>query len=106
MAPTCFAGGTLPSLDTFFFTISVAPVVPKLVVPRPAEFGACGVIVMGITLYPYPVCELCLWTPVVEGVPLCTRIDNPGVGRLFYYVVSGCRVKRKLDSSMNSLCCS
>lgn len=62
---------------------------------------------MGITLHSYPVCELRFWTPVVEGVPLCTRIDNPGVGRLFYYVIGGCRIKKsyQIDESYVSVYC-
>lgn len=62
----------------------VAVVVAELVVPRPTELGASGVVVVEIALNAYPVGDACHGAHVVEGVPFCRGVDDAGVRGLVY----------------------
>lgn len=64
-ALTDVTGGALPALYALLVAVMVADIMAELVVPRPAEFRAGGVVIMRVAFHSHPVGETGLRPPVV-----------------------------------------
>lgn len=71
-----------PACDALLVACFVTSVVPKLVISRAAELGACRVEVMQVTLDPYPICDASRIPVIIQGVPVRARQNDTGVSRL------------------------
>lgn len=85
--------GALPASYALLVSIAVAVVVTELVVTGSAELGACGVVIVDVTLHPHPVGDPGRHPHVVQGVPLRARQDDAGVGGFLYQLVPACQQK-------------
>lgn len=89
LKPTCFAGGTSPSRHAGLIAVAVAFVVAEHVVPRPAEFRARGVVVVGLALNPHAVSETQIAVDsrsfVSQRVPISARLQNARINGSFNF---------------------
>ena len=89
LKPTCFAGGTSPSRHAGLIAVAVAFVVAEHVVPRPAEFRARGVVVVGFALNPHAVSETQIAVDsrsfVSQRVPISARLQNARINGSFNF---------------------
>ena len=105
LKPTCFAGGTSPSRHAGLIAVAVAFVVAEHVVPRPAEFRARGVVVVGFALNPHAVSETQIAVDsrsfVSQRVPISARLQNARINGSFNFTWNFTKKKTKTKKKTN-----